>query len=142
MNTVLKPFAAALLALAPAAPAAAQELSFSMGIHSRDSIWSAHVGNGRGAHVGLSIGKRGRSVATTRVWVPGHQQQVERLIWVPGAARREWLPPVYATRYDGYGRPYRVIVREGRWQSVCEPGRYERRIERVWVPGGYETVRY
>ena len=77
----------------------------------------------------------------TRGWVPGHYEVVERSVWVGGGTRRTWVPAVYETRYDGCGRAYRVLLRDGYWRQVALPGRYERRPVRVWVPGRWASYR-
>lgn len=68
-------------------------------------------------------------------WVPGHYQSVTRKVWVPGATRREWRPPVHEIRFDPCGRKVRVLVRPGHWVHVAQPGHHELRVEQVWVPG-------
>ena len=77
--------------------------------------------------------------APRRVWVPGHFQEVERKVWVEGVERRVWVEPVYATRYDDCGRPVSVLVRQGFWDTVCDPGHFETRVVRVWVDGFWKT---
>jgi hypothetical protein len=79
-----------------------------------------------------------RRAAHAPVWVPGHTLEVTRRVWSPGRTCREWIPPLYATRYDPCGRPRQVCVRPGRWHTLHEPGRFETRLERVWVPGRWE----
>lgn len=94
------------------------------------------------ARYGTSVyGPALRAFRPAAVWVPAHQTEVTRRVWVPGRTRREWVPPLYQTRFDSCGRPYTVCVRAGHWRTVCEPGHYENRVERVWVPGRWEASR-
>lgn len=58
---------------------------------------------------------------------------VEERVWVPGECRTVWVPPVYGWTRDHCGRRHYGILREGYWQTVQEPGRYEIRTRRVWV---------
>jgi len=87
-------------------------------------------------HHGPGLGRLSRAT----VWIPGHEQQVIRQVWVEGARRLEWIPAVMATRFDPCGRPYTVIARAGHWRTVCEPGHYETQVERVWVPGRWRLA--
>lgn len=64
----------------------------------------------------------------------GHYRTVTRRVWVEGHRRTVWIPAEFAWSYDSCGRRVRVCVRPGRYETVCEPGRYEYRTERVWVP--------
>ena len=81
---------------------------------------------------------RGR-VHSSAVWIPGHEEQVTRRVWVPGRTRREWVPARVETRFDWCGRPFTVCVRPGHWQTVCDPGHYETFVETIWVPGHWQT---
>ena len=69
---------------------------------------------------------RDRGGITFRGHVPiGHVVR-SRSVYVPGYYENRWIEPVYATRYDDCGVPYRVLVREGYY-------------DRFWVPGHYVT---
>ena len=65
----------------------------------------------------------------------------EERVWIEGYESRVWVQPVYETRYDHCGRRYQVIVRAGYWQTVCEPGHWEVRKHKVWVPNYYPSER-
>ena len=45
-----------------------------------------------------------------------------------GYIERRWVAPVYKTRWDGCGRKYRVVIREGYWEKIWVP--YRRPIRR------------
>ena len=73
-----------------------------------------------------------RRESVRQVWVPGHYELVQRRVWVPGAYRQVWVPPVYETRYDYFGRPFQVLIMPGHHVTVQDPGHWEYRDERVW----------
>ncbi len=78
---------------------------------------------------------RAPSCAPARVWVEGRwETRVER-VWVEGCERRVWSPARFETRWDSCGRRVQVLVSAGHWTVVRDPGRYEQREVRVWVPG-------
>ncbi|MEZ6013502.1 MAG: hypothetical protein R3F49_00180 [Planctomycetota bacterium] len=130
---------ASSLALAAllAAPAAAQ----------RRTEWQIGVGHQtERAHIGVSVGSRGvqvnagyrergrQPVVRHRPEPAGRWETRCERVWVPGAIRKVWVPPIYATRYDHCGRPYQVEVRCGFWDTIQEQGCWESRETRVWVP--------
>lgn len=79
--------------------------------------------------------------AIARRWVEGHYEtRVETVLVAPGHYEREWVHPLYATRYTASGRPYTVLVREGYYREVWAPARYETRATRVWAPGCWQEV--
>lgn len=122
------------LTAALAAPAEAQ----------RRTDW--HIGVGRDTrhgHVGVTIGSRGVGVTAGYHRHPvvcppsapaGHWETRYERVWVPGAVRRVWVPPCYATRYDACGRPYQALVHPGHWDTIQDQGCWESRPTRVWVP--------
>jgi hypothetical protein len=52
----------------------------------------------------------------------------------PRASRCIWISPVYRTWYDHCGHAHSVLVRPGYWQNTCEPGHWEVRQRKVWIP--------
>jgi hypothetical protein len=72
---------------------------------------------------------------TVREWVPGHYETRLERVWVPGATRQEWRPARQEWRLDLRGCAVLVLVEPGRWITVTEPGRFETRERREWVPG-------
>lgn len=56
-------------------------------------------------------------------------------VWIRATVREEYVPPVYGTRYDSCGRPYRVLIRPGHVRRITIPGHFENRRSRVWVAG-------
>jgi len=124
----------ALLALAlsmGAQPVLAQRLSLTLG-----------HGERRGA-VHLELGRRSHGCAPARTWVAGrYEVRIER-VWIEGCERQVWIPPRYEVIRDGCGRELRIQVCAGEWRVVRDPGRYENREVRVWVPGHWrEAPRY
>lgn len=73
--------------------------------------------------------------------MPGHYvTRTQKVLVAPAYDDTRWVPPVYATRYDTCGTPYKVIVRRGYHDKVHVPARYQTRHTKVWVPGHYENV--
>lgn len=70
-----------------------------------------------------------------REWVPGHYETRCERVWIPGCARQEWVPARHEWRTDFWGRPVYVLIAPGYWTVVTDPGRYEVREVREWVPG-------
>ncbi len=128
----------ALAALLTPSAAAQRDRGIEVGITKR--IGDAHIGItvGNGG-VGVHAGVRGRRPEPT--WRPAPppppsgrwETRVER-VWVPGPVRQVWVPPLYETRRDPCGRLYQVEVRCGYWDTIQEPGYWEQRETRVWVP--------
>jgi len=58
-------------------------------------------------------------------------------VWVPGCTKTVYVEPVFQTLVDPCGRVTRVLVREGHYRTIQEPGHFETRHEEVWVPGHY-----
>jgi hypothetical protein len=76
-------------------------------------------------------------VAVERTWVPGRWETRTEQVWVQGAERRVWVEPLYETTRDPAGNETRVLLKEGHWRIVRDPGRYETREVQVWIPGRY-----
>jgi hypothetical protein len=70
-----------------------------------------------------------------REWVPGQYVTRCERVWIPGCTRQEWVPARHDWRTDFFGRPVWVLVQPGYWTVVTDPGRYELREVREWVPG-------
>lgn len=120
--------ALALALFAPLTPALAQ----------RD-LADLRAGYG-GARIELRIG-RGHAprIEPRRTWIPGHYEMRCERVWVPGCTRQEWVPARYEWRLDNCGRRFQVLIAPGHWITVTDPGRYETREARVWVPGYWAT---
>ncbi|MCA9002371.1 MAG: hypothetical protein KDB61_10620, partial [Planctomycetes bacterium] len=71
----------------------------------------------------------------------GHWKTITERVWVSGATRQEWVPPVYETICDSRGGAHRVMVCEGHYRTVQDPGHYEMRSRKVWVPARREITR-
>ena len=114
------------------ASAGAQSIGPGFGKQKHKSGYAVHV------ELGVPVARYGYYApppAPPPRWEPGHYATVTRHVWVPGATRREWCPPVHQKRYDACGRPILVLVRPAQWITVSEPGHYELRSEQVWVAG-------
>lgn len=68
-------------------------------------------------------------------WIEGHSEIRTERVWIPAEIREEYVPPVYGTRYDSCGRPYRVMLRPGYVRRYEIPGHFETRQNRVWISG-------
>jgi len=75
----------------------------------------------------------------TREWVPGHYETIRERVWVPGATRGEWRTARQEWRVDRCGRLRLVLVEPGRWITLTEPGRFETRERREWIPGHWRV---
>lgn len=64
----------------------------------------------------------------------GRYETVRERVWIPGYNERIWRPAEYGFRYDACGARIRFVVREGCFENVWVPGRYEVQTRRVWVP--------
>ncbi len=64
----------------------------------------------------------------------GYWKTITEQVWVPGCSHREWVPACYETVYDSRGNAHRVLVQEGHYRTVQDPGHYEARTRRMWVP--------
>lgn len=124
MNLRFLPLLLAALALTPAANAEFINLQYSK--HGK-----------HGKHIGISIGYAPKPAP--RVWVPGHYEVRCEKVWVEGPEERVYVMPVHETRYDKCGRAYQVELRSGYWMTVKQPGRFEERRVRTWVPGHYRN---
>lgn len=149
-----------VLGAGSASPADAQELNVKLGsehgqvdlafskIGVRASVSSSGRGRsrGHGYERGRGYGREirvdyrnQRHVCTTsRIWVPGHYENREHQVFVPGHREKVWIEPAYETFIDECGRRSRRIVRNGYWDVIEHPGYYETRCERVFVPGHFE----
>jgi hypothetical protein len=89
-------------------------------------------GHARG-HVRIVVGPRpGRRFAHR--FRRGHWEVRTYRVWIPGRYRTEYVPPVYETVRGRHGRLVTVLVRPACTRKVWEPGYYETRSQRVWVP--------
>jgi hypothetical protein len=117
---------AALLALvALGGNARAHDLSLS---------WQHRSG---GTIYGVSIGNGSFDAFCTPAPCPppaGTWEVVEERVWIPARESRIWISPIYRTWYDHCGHAHSVLVRPGYWQNTCEPGHWEVRQRKVWIP--------
>ncbi|MCZ7644521.1 MAG: hypothetical protein M5U26_04425 [Planctomycetota bacterium] len=60
--------------------------------------------------------------------------RTERVLVAPAHHDRVWVPRVTETRRDRHGHYYTVVIREGYYDTVYHPARYELRQVRYWVP--------
>lgn len=120
-----------------ASPASAGDFKASFVKHTRHGSFGVQFGGGdryRGY-------KRSYRPHVKRVWVPEHYVYELRDVWVEGGYRREYVEPVFSTRYDECSVPYQVQVQAGYWTDVAQPGHYERRKVKVWRPGYWKVIR-
>jgi hypothetical protein len=140
--------AASLLLLAPTANA--QEFGLSIGKQAKRGHVSVNFGS-RGAN--FSFESRGRNrghgkqqrgyrrrdnhghSAKCCKYVAGRFQTQTKRVWVQGACRQVWVPPVYDTYCDLFGNSRSRLIQAGYYQTIQEPGHYENQCVRVWVEG-------
>jgi hypothetical protein len=123
LNKILSVLPIAAVIILTAAPADAQG-SFSFGF--------SRFGRCSGFGLGFTV------PIHNRCWVPAHYETVVTQVWVEGCARRVYVEPVYNSCVDPCGNVTRVIVREGYYQVVQDPGHYETRYMQIWVQGYYQ----
>ncbi|MEK7270783.1 MAG: hypothetical protein AAB215_07585 [Planctomycetota bacterium] len=70
-----------------------------------------------------------------RFWTPAHYETRTITREVPGYWNTAWVPPVYGTSYDPFGRPYAVVLQEGRWVQTWVPSRMVCEQVQVLVSG-------
>ena len=79
--------------------------------------------------------------APVREWCEGYYETVcQHVVVCPETYERRFCEPVYETRFDHCGKPIQFCVREGYYQNVCIPARYEDRFVKVFHPGFYKEV--
>ena len=86
---------------------------------------------------GLYEARRSCSTITRPRYIPGHYQISHERVYVPGAIRRVFVPARYVTRCGLFGIRYRRVIEPAHYQSYREPGRYELRKKKAWIPGHY-----
>ncbi len=119
---------ALLLPLALAAPAAAST-------QTPDGAWTADVEPRaqHQAHEDAFAGRRDRHRRSPRT-ARGHYEYITEKVWVEGRTRRVYVPAKYRTVLDECGFEIRILVRAAYYKTVCDPGYYETRTRKVWVP--------
>ena len=133
------------LVVAFVAPAAqAQRVNIGFGTHGKRGSIGVSAGFNFGApHGAPAILVQPPHCAPQTVWDPGHYQNVERCVFVPGCLRQEYVPAIFEERcwrdYCGRVRVDRVEVRAAYWRTVQEPGRWKCVTERVWVEGSWRV---
>ena len=71
-------------------------------------------------------------------YVPGHYESRTESVLVESAHyEKQWVEPMYKTVKLEGGVKVKVLVRDGYWQDVYVPERYETRVVQFWVPGYY-----
>jgi len=86
------------------------------------------------ANLGIRFGDRSRQTCEPVHTRRGHYEFVTEQVWVEGATRRVYVPAEYRTVIDPCGRRRQVCIRPAYYKTVCDPGHYETRMRRVWVP--------
>src|SRR5262245_56168076 len=98
--------------------------------------------------IGVDLGGARQPAPPPVKQVPaGYWKEITERVWVDGACRTICHPPVWGWTCDPCGRRVWGIVRAGWTETIHEPGHYELRTRRVWVPyhqhhdGGYHRRR-
>jgi hypothetical protein len=135
LNKILSLAAVVTLVIVASAPASAQG-SLSLGF----SKFGRHSAFGVGFTTG-ALYRPSRVVVVDpipcRTYVPGHYETRCVEVWVPGCSERVWVEPRYETVVLPCGNVSRVLVREGFFKVIENPGHYETRHVQVFVPGRY-----
>jgi hypothetical protein len=115
--------------------------------HAHDACDDDYRGRGRfdlgvifsHGNFGFHFDRHERESRPRERYIPGHYEtRTEDVLVEPAHEERQWVPPVYQERFE-HGRHCRlVVVREGYYECIRVPARYECRTVRVWVPGHYE----
>lgn len=108
----------------------------------RGGEWSVDYAN---RSVTVRASSRGHRVTTRtcaprKVWVPGRYEIQMQKVWVEGRTRKVYVEPVYETRFDSCGRAYQVLIAEGYYRLVRDPGCYQNRRVMVWRPGFWRVT--
>ena len=64
----------------------------------------------------------------------GEWREITERVWVPGECRQVCHPAIWGWGRDHCGRPVWTIIRPAWTETIHEPGRWECRTRRVWVP--------
>ena len=70
-------------------------------------------------------------------YIPGHYEIRQERIFIPGSVQRVFVPARYVTRCGLFGIRYRREIAPAHYQNYREPGHYELRKRKVWIPGRY-----
>ncbi|MFT5198277.1 MAG: hypothetical protein ACI87O_000933 [Planctomycetota bacterium] len=121
------PAALALMTLAPAEAASPKKADLGITIGSHGEL---------GVRIGTPGFPRAQERHRSRRITParGYWETITEQVWVQGRVRQEWVSASYDTVYDSCGNRHQVLVRQGYYRTVREPGCYETRSRRVWVP--------
>ncbi len=116
-----------LLLTALCGNARAQKLSLSL--HRTDSKGSFGITLGTGGSPAHCVPAPPVCHAPAGTW-----EVIEDKVWVPAREVRVWVEPVYETWYDHCGHAHARLVSAGHWKTSCEPGHWEVRKRKVWIP--------
>jgi hypothetical protein len=115
-----------------AAPAAAGDVGFRIGIGVQH----------KGVRVNIGVGKQAPAPQYRhrhRVWVPGHYEIVQTRVWVPAYTHKVWRPAEYRYVRGRRGHQVRYLVRPAHWETVRVAGHWDYRSQKVWRPGHWDV---
>jgi hypothetical protein len=93
------------------------------GVQASDRFW-----------LGVNLG--GVQPYAQRVWTPGtYVTRTENVLVVPAHYEDRWVPPLVEIRHRSSHPPVTIVLREGYYEKVLVPARYELREVRQWVRG-------
>lgn len=115
----------ALSMLAPSATASPKKVDLGISFGNHGSL-DVRIGRPRYP----STRRRAPRITPSR----GYWKTITERVWVPGCSHQEWVPASYETIYDSRGSAHKVLVQEGHYRTVQDPGHYEARTRRIWVP--------
>jgi len=79
---------------------------------------------------------------TGQYFISGYYETKTEIVLVePERVEKQYVPPVYETKYEN-GKPVVVMIVEGYYRDVVIPAKYETREVRIWVPGYWSSLPY
>ncbi|MEZ5963042.1 MAG: hypothetical protein R3F56_04260 [Planctomycetota bacterium] len=144
MNRTIKTTVAAFALLAGLAmPVTAQrrgertgvDVSIGKRVGDHEVSFGIHFGGRARPETNRPVRRGHEHVDASRRWVPAHCETITEKVWIPERCERVWVPPVFNECVDSLGRRHRTIVREGYWNTVTHPGRWEFVTRTITVPG-------
>ena len=75
------------------------------------------------------------------MWVRGRYVVARNKVWVPATDRKQYVAPIFETRYESCGDAYSVQVGGGTWTKVKVPGHHEVRESKRWTSGYWRNTR-
>ncbi len=101
------------------------------------AIFSTHAEAQHQSQLGLYQARSAYTAVPAAQFIPGHYRITQERVFIPGYTRQVYVPARYENRCGLFGIQYRRKVSPAHYRSYREPGRYEIRTRKVWIPGSY-----